>query len=98
MRLQHDLRILTERDAAPASMDAPRGGFGHVRGRHVGPLTMLLTRRIVVSILAVVVPTLSGLMFVFVGSLKQWHVGVVDGNRHPLAIDAKRLGLSQAPR
>lgn len=52
-------------------MDAPRGGFGHLRERYVGPLTMLLTRRIVVSILAVVVPTLGGLMFVFVGSLKQ---------------------------
>ena len=42
-------------------------GFEHLREGYVGLLTMLLTRRIIVPILAVLVLSLGAVMFVFVG-------------------------------
>ncbi len=42
-------------------------GFEHLREGYVGLLTMLLTRRIIVPILAVLVLTLGAIMFVLVG-------------------------------
>jgi multidrug efflux pump subunit AcrB len=42
-------------------------GFGHLREGYVGLLTILLTRRAIVPILAVLVLSLGAVMFVFVG-------------------------------
>src|SRR5208282_5285876 len=42
-------------------------GFEHLRGGYVGLLTVLLTRRAIVPILAVLVLSLGAVMFVFVG-------------------------------
>ena len=65
-------------------------GFEHLREGYVGLLAMLLTRRVVVPLLAVLVLTLGATMFVFVGrdfypaidgGMIQLHVRVPPGTR-----------------